>query len=55
MRIEKILDESFFVYKQTINIFKSAVENHFRRVVHQVEAGLPDVEDDKSDEEEDDF
>jgi hypothetical protein len=49
-----VLDESFFVYKQTMNTFKSAVENHFRRVVRQVEAGLPDVEDEKSDEEEED-
>lgn len=43
-----MLGESFFKYKQEVNTLRIAVDNHFNRVISQIEAGLPDVVDDST-------
>jgi hypothetical protein len=52
-----VLGEMFFKYKQEVNTLRIAVDNHFNRVITQIEAGLPDVVDDKprGEEDEDDI
>jgi len=40
------LGERFFKYKQDVNNLRSAVETHFSKVINQIEAGLPDIQDD---------
>lgn len=39
------LGERFFRYKQDVNSLKTAVETHFSKVINQIEAGLPDIQD----------
>ena len=51
-----MLGEKFFKYKQEVNTLRIAVDNHFNRVITQIEAGLPDVIDDGvADDQEDDI
>ena len=42
------LGERFFKYKQDVNTLRDAVERHFSKVINQIEAGLPDVEDEEN-------
>jgi len=51
------LGDRFFRYKQDVNNLRSTVETHFSKVINQIEAGLPDIqdEDDKLDKEMDIF
>lgn len=47
-----ILGEKFFKLKQNVNSLKEAVETHFRRVIKDIENGLPAVKDEECKEDE---
>lgn len=47
------LGEKFFKYKEEINTLRSTLGEHFSRVIIQIEAGLPDVKDEKGENESD--
>ena len=46
------LGENFFKYKQNVNSLREAVETHFRRVIQDIENGLPAVKDEELKEDE---
>ena len=41
------LGEKFFKFKQNVNTLREAVETHFRRVIKDIERGLPAVQDEE--------
>ena len=43
--IELMIGERFVKYKQNLIGLKDAVEKHFSRTIIQIEAGLPDIQD----------
>lgn len=42
------MGDRFFKYKQDVNTLRDAVERHFSKVINQIEAGLPEVHDEES-------
>lgn len=53
--IELHLGERFFKYKQDVNGLRESVERFFSKIINQIEAGLPEVPDEESKENGDDF
>ncbi len=45
MSLELMIGERFIRYKQNVISLKDSVEKHFSRVINQIEAGLPEIED----------
>ena len=46
------MGEEFFKYKSSVNTLREAVETHFRRVLKDIENGLPKVTDEETIEDE---
>ena len=42
------LGKRFIDYKEIVNSLKDSVEQHFSKVINQIEAGLPEVADEES-------